>query len=188
MRVSSIVVGALCAQAAAAICTYPKLYSATIEELSSGLEKGCFTSVDLVKAYFARIAEVDEDLHVIIELNPDALLIAASLDAARANGTILGPLHGVPVLVKDNIATFDQMNNTAGSYALVGATVPRDSGVVARLKAGGAIILGKTNMSQWAMFRSSNSTNGWTSRAGQTYGGYYPNMDAYVWGPAPSHS
>lgn len=174
-----LVLGGLLAKAAAT-CTYPSLYSATIEELTSGLESGCFTSVDLVNTYLARIAEVNDDLHAIIELNPDAISIAASLDAERKNGTVRGPLHGVPILVKDNIATFDSMNNTAGSYALVGAKVPRDSGVVAKLKAGGAIILGKANMSQWAMYRSFNSTSGWTARGGQTYGGYYPQMDPYV--------
>lgn len=179
MILTGIVLSALCANAAAT-CTYPSLYSATIEDLTTGLEKGCFTSVDLVKTYFARIAEVNDDLHAVIELNPDALSIAASLDAERKNGTTRGLLHGIPILVKDNIATFDQMNNTAGSYALVGAKVPRDSGTVARLRAGGAIILGKANMSQWAMFRASNSTSGWTSRGGQTYGPYYPHMDPYV--------
>jgi amidase len=174
-----LLLGGLLAKAAAT-CVYPSLSSITIEELTSGLETGCFTSVDLVNTYLARIAEVNDDLHAIIELNPDAISIAASLDAERKNGTVRGPLHGVPILVKDNIATFDAMNNTAGSYALLGAKAPRDSGVVAKLKAGGAIILGKANMSQWAMYRSYNSTSGWTSRGGQTYGGYYPLMDPYV--------
>ena len=161
-------------------CTLPSLYSASIEELNSGLENKCFTSTDLVGAYLSRIEEVNDDLHAVIEINPDALEIAASLDAERGNGTVRGPLHGIPILVKDNIATFDQMNNTAGSFALLGAKVPRDSGTVAKLRAAGAIILGKTNMSQWAMYRSTNTTSGWSSRGGQTYGPFYPNMDPYV--------
>lgn len=136
-----------------------------------------FTSVDLVKAYLARIAEVNPILHAVNEVNPDALAIAADLDAQRAAGTTLGPLHGIPILLKDNIATADKMNNTAGSYALLGAKVPRDSTLVAKLRKAGAIILGKTNLSQWANYRSSNSSNGWTAIGGQTYGAYYPNED-----------
>ena len=161
-------------------CTYASLYSATITDLSHDLEGGCFTSVDLVSTYLARIAEVNDNLHSIIELNPDALSIATALDIERQNGAVRGPLHGIPILIKDNIATFDKMNNTAGSYALLGATVPRDSSVVAKLKSGGAIILGKANLSQWAMYRSFNSTSGWSSRGGQAYGPYYPQMDPYV--------
>jgi amidase len=149
----------------------------TIDDLSQGLSSGLFTSVDLVNTYLARIAEVNPILHAVIETNPDALSIAADLDAKRANGTILGPLHGVPILIKDNIATADKMNNTAGSYALLGAKVPRDSTLAAKLREAGAIILGKTNLSQWANYRSSNSSNGWTAIGGQTYGAYYPNMD-----------
>ncbi|KAH8897436.1 amidase signature enzyme [Thozetella sp. PMI_491] len=172
--------GALSAQAAAAVsCSYPSLYSATLHDLASSLESGCFTSVDLVKAYVARIQEVNETIRAMVELNPDALSIAASLDAERKSGATRGVLHGIPIVVKDNIATYDQMNNTAGSYALLGAKVPRDSGVVAKLKAAGAIILGKSNMSQWAMYRSTNATSGWTARAGQNYGPYYPLMDPY---------
>ena len=163
-----------------ATCNLPSLISANIEDLTSGLENGCFTSVNLVQAYLARIAEVNDGLNAVIELNPDALAIAASLDAERRNGTVRGPLHGIPILIKDNIASFDKMNNTAGSFALLGAKVPRDSGVVAKLKKGGAIVLGKANLSQWAMYRSTNSTSGWTSRGGQTYGPFYPHMDPYV--------
>lgn len=95
------------------------------------------------------------------------------LDAQRAEGETLGPLHGIPILVKDNIATADEMGTRAGSYALQGATVPRDSGVAAKLRKAGAIILGKTNLSEWSSFRSSNSTSGWSAIGGQTYGAYY---------------
>jgi amidase len=156
---------------------FPSLIDATIDDLSEGLSSGLFTSVDLVSTYLARIAEVNPILHAVNELNPDALTIAAELDAMRANGTTLGPLHGIPILIKDNIATADKMNNTAGSYALLGAKVPRDSTMAAKLRKAGAIILGKTNLSQWANFRSSNSSNGWTAIGGQTYGAYYPNLD-----------
>lgn len=97
--------------------------------------------------------EVNSTLHMVTEINPDALAIAAELDAMRANGTILGPLHGLPILIKNNIATADQMNNTAGSFALLGAKVPRDSTLAAKLRKAGAIILGKTNLSQWANYR-----------------------------------
>lgn len=110
-------------------------------------------------------------------MNPDALSIAAHLDALRKNGTILGPLHGIPILIKNNIATDDLMNTTAGSFALIGAKVPRDATVAAKLRQAGAIILGKTNLSQWANFRSSNSSNGWSATGGQTYAAYHPLQD-----------
>lgn len=181
--------------------TYPGLLEATTEELVTGLESGLFTSVDLVKvsllfnyfivsraspsdiryshrkAYTSRIQEVNSTLHMVVEINPDAIAIATSLDAERANGVIRGPLHGIPILIKNNIATADKMQNTAGSYALLGATVPRDSGVAAKLREAGAVILGKTNLSQWANFRSTNSSNGWSAYGGQTYGAYYPGQD-----------
>jgi len=160
-------------------CAFPELYSATLEELATGLESGCFTSVDLVNTYIARIGEVNSALHAVLELNPDAISIAESLDAERAAGTTRGPLHGIPILVKDNIATFDKMNNTAGSYALLGAKVPRDSPTVAKLRSAGAIILGKTNLSQWAQYRSNNGTSGWSSIGGQVYGPYYEHQDPY---------
>src|SRR5271154_6114801 len=107
--------------------------------------------------------QVNSTLHMVTELNPDALRIARTLDAERTNGTVYGPLHGIPILIKNNIATMDKMNNTAGSYALLGAKVPRDSGVAAKLRKAGAIILGKTNLSQWANFRSYNTSNGWSA-------------------------
>lgn len=103
--------------------------------------------------------------------------IAATLDAERANGTIRGPLHGIPILIKNNIATADAMDNTAGSYALAGARVPRDSTIAAKLRKAGAVILGKTNLSQWANFRSSNSSNGWSAIGGQVVAAYFPDQD-----------
>ncbi|KAG2140038.1 glutamyl-tRNA amidotransferase subunit A [Suillus cothurnatus] len=155
----------------------PDLLYATINDLQSGLAAGTFTSVDLVNAYVARINEVNPVLHAVIEINPDALAIAASLDAERADGSTRGNLHGIPICIKDNIATLDKMNNTAGSFALLGAIPPSDSTIAAKLKAAGAIIIGKCNLSQWANYRSSNSTNGWSSRGGQTMGAYYPMQD-----------
>ncbi|KAF7509023.1 hypothetical protein GJ744_008418 [Endocarpon pusillum] len=156
---------------------YPDLLEATTEELAEGLKKGLFTSVDLVNAYTSRILEVNNTLRAVVEINPDALSIAAELDAERKNGTKRGPLHGIPILIKNNIATADKMQNTAGSYALLGATVPRDSFMAAKLRRAGAVILGKTNLSQWANFRSLNTSNGWSAYGGQTVGAYFSNQD-----------
>ncbi|KAL8843522.1 MAG: hypothetical protein Q9170_000026 [Blastenia crenularia] len=157
--------------------TFPFLIDVTTEELETGLEQGFFTSVDLVNTYIARILEVNSTLNVVTELNPDALSIAAELDAERSNGMTRGPLHGMPILIKGNIGTADKMSTTAGSFALLGATLPQDSGIAAKLRAAGVIILGKTNLSQWANFRSNNSTNGWSAYGGQTFGAYYPQQD-----------
>lgn len=121
---------------------FPPLIDATTEDLVKGLESGLFTSVDLVNAYVERIMQVNSTLHVVTELNPDALTIAAELDRARAKGTVYSPLHGIPILIKNNIATDDKMQNTAGSYALLGAKVPGDSTIAAKLRKAGAIILG----------------------------------------------
>lgn len=162
----------MCSTASTAIDgkAFPPLIDATTEDLITGLESGLFTSVDLVNAYVARIMEVNSTLKMVTELNPDALSIAAALDAERKNGTIHGPLHGIPILIKNNIATKDKMDNTAGSYALVGAKVPRDSTMAKKLREAGAVILGKTNLSQWANYRSDNSSNGWSAFGGQTEG------------------
>ncbi|CAI6331902.1 unnamed protein product [Periconia digitata] len=164
----------------------PSLLDATAEELALGLENNHFSSVDLVNAYTKRILEVNDTLHVVTEINPDAWKIASELDEERAAGNSRGPLHGLPVLLKNNIATDDLMNNTDGSYALLGAKVPRDATVVAKLRKAGAIILGKANLSQWTNFRSSNSSNGWSSHGGQVYGAYYPGQDP--WGSSSGSS
>jgi len=156
---------------------YPDLIEVGVEELIAGLESGAWTSVDLTKAYIARIEEMNPTVHAVTEINPDALAIAATLDTERANGTIRSSLHGLPLLIKNNIATMDLMNNTAGSYALLGAKVPRDSTIVAKLRASGVIVLGKSNLSQWADFRSFNTSNGWSAYGGQAIGAYYPGMD-----------
>jgi len=142
---------------------------ATVADLQAQMAAGRLTSVDLTNFYLMRIKQLDENgpgLNSIIELNPDALAIAASADAERQRGMVRGPLHGIPVLLKDNIDTGDQMQTTAGSLALAGAPAVRDSTVAANLRAGGAVILGKTNLSEWANFRSFFSTSGWSGRGG----------------------
>ncbi|OBT99500.1 hypothetical protein VE01_02821 [Pseudogymnoascus verrucosus] len=158
---------------------FPDLLDAGTDELMKGLKQKHFTSVDLVKAYLRRIQEVQSQLHVVTEINPDAISIAQTLDAERAHGKLRSALHGLPMLVKDNIATNDKMNNSAGSFALLGAKVPRDSTVVAKLKAAGVIIIGKSSMSEWANFRSGfdNSCNGWSAHGGQVLGAYAADQD-----------
>lgn len=158
---------------------FPPFLDATLDELRHGLDAGLFTSVDLTKAYIARIQEVAHELHAVNEINPDALSIAARMDAARKNKTACsrGPLYGIPVLIKDNIATLDKMNNTAGSFALVGAQPKEDSTIAAKLRKAGVIILGKANLSQWANWRSSNTSSGWSAYGGQTKGAYLRDQD-----------
>ncbi|TCD65458.1 hypothetical protein EIP91_002672 [Steccherinum ochraceum] len=160
---------------------FPDLYEASIAELQEGLEKRQFTSVDLVKAYFARIDEVNlqgPTLRAVIEMNPSALEQAAALDRERLVKGPRGPLHGIPIIVKDNIATLhsEGMNTTAGSFALLGSVVPRDSGVAAKLRAAGAIILAKANLSEWANFRGS-VPSGFSGRGGQSSSPYVPLGD-----------
>jgi amidase len=143
----------------------------TIDESQRRMAAGELTARGLTSAYLDRIAAIDRKgpkLNAVIELNPDALAIADNLDAERRAGKMRGPLHGIPILIKDNIATADKMETSAGSLALVGAKPPRDAHIVARLRAAGAVILGKTNLSEWANFRGSNSTSGWSARGGQT--------------------
>ena len=147
-----------------------ELEEATIAELQAAMQSGRHTARSLVEAYLARIDSVDRagpTLTSVIEVNPDTLAIAEVLDAERKAGRKRGPLHGIPVVIKDNIATKDRMMTTAGSLALVGAKAPRDSFVVEQLRRAGAVILGKTNLSEWANFRSSKSSSGWSGRGGQ---------------------
>ncbi|KAJ3784868.1 amidase signature enzyme [Lentinula aff. detonsa] len=159
----------------------PDLYEASILELQDGLDAGQFTSVDLIKAYFARIEEVNlqgPSLRAVIETNPSALEQAASLDAERAVAGKRSLLHGIPVILKDNIATIasEGMNTTAGSFALLKSVVPDDAGVVKKLRKAGAIILGKANLSEFAEFRG-NLPSGWSGRGGQTSNAYFPHAD-----------
>ena len=141
----------------------------SIDDLQRMMAGGQATSVDLVRAYLARIAAMDRKgpaLRSIIALNPDALAEARALDAERKAGHVRGPLHGVPILIKDNIETLDPVATTAGSLALKDNVTRRDAGVVARLRAAGAVILGKTNLSEWANIRSTRSMSGWSAIGG----------------------
>src|SRR5574342_318301 len=145
---------------------------ATVAGLQAGMAAGRFTARRLAEAYLARIAAVDPKLRSVLEVNPDALAIADALDAERREKGPRGPLHGIPVLLKDNVATADRMETTAGSLALLGVRPPRDAFLVGRLRAAGAVILGKTNLSEWANIRSSHSSSGWSARGGQTRNPY----------------
>ena len=147
----------------------------SVAELQSRMTKGTLTSRALTAAYLARIAAVDASgpsLHAVIERNPDALAIADRLDAERKQGRVRSALHGIPVLIKDNIDTGDRMQTTAGSLALAGSPAPRDAFITERLRDAGAVLLGKTNLSEWANFRSTRSTSGWSGRGGQTRNPY----------------
>ena len=151
------------------------LDEATIAELQQQMQSGRETSRSLVEKYLARIASIDRGgpaLHSVLETNPDALTIADQLDAERRGRGARGPLHGIPILLKDNIATADKMMTSAGSLALAGVTPPKDAFVASRLRAAGAVILGKTNLSEWANFRSTHSSSGWSGRGGQTKNPY----------------
>jgi amidase len=148
---------------------------ATIAELQAAMAAGSLTSQQLTRAYLRRIRRIDLSgiqLNSVIEVNPEALEIAAELDRERRRGRVRGPLHGIPILVKDNYATRDRMETTAGSLALLGSRVPRDAFVIRRLRRAGAVILGKLNLSEWANFRSLQSSSGWSARAGQCLSPY----------------
>jgi amidase len=151
----------------------------TVSGLQDGMKSGKFTARSLVEKYSARIQEIDKDkdkngpaINSIIEINPDALTIADALDQERKSKGPRGPMHGIPVLIKDNIDTADKMMTTAGSLALVGSKPAQDSHVAQMLRSAGAVILGKTNLSEWANIRSSHSTSGWSGRGGLTKNPY----------------
>ncbi|KQZ80115.1 amidase [Rhodanobacter sp. Root561] len=148
---------------------------ASIDQLQQRMEAGTLDSRQLTGQLLQRIERIDRagpSLHAVIETNPDALQLAGTLDAARGAHDKRGPLYGIPVLLKDNIDTGDRMLTTAGSLALAGAPAPRDAGLVERLRKGGALILGKTNLSEWANFRSNHASSGWSARGGQTKNPY----------------
>ncbi len=148
----------------------PELEEATVADLQLGQQRGSFTARDLVEGYLGRIESMDRrgpKLHSILETNPDALEIASALDRERKVKGPRGPLHGIPVLLKDNVDTADRMTTTAGSLALEGWVARSDAGLAARLRAAGAVLLAKTNMSEWANIRSTHSTSGWSARGGQ---------------------
>ena len=147
----------------------------TITDLQDGMKSGKFTARSLVEQYSARIDEIDKHgpaINSVLELNPDAFSTADQLDQERKAKGPRGPLHGIPVLIKDNIDTADRMMTTAGSLALIGSKPPKDSFVAEKLRAAGAVILGKTNLSEWANIRSSHSTSGWSGRGGLTKNPY----------------
>ncbi len=142
----------------------------TIDELAEGQRTGRWTARSITERYLERIDSLNfqgPELRAVIEINPDALTIADALDTERAGGTPRGPLHGIPILLKDNIATDDRMETTAGSFALIGSRPPADAFVAHRLRQAGAVLLGKANLSEWANFRSSRSSSGWSGRGGQ---------------------
>jgi amidase len=175
----ALVLAALCAATAGRAQTPPlprfDLDELTIADLQQRMQAGQETARSIAEKYLARIDAIDRKgpaLHSVIELNPDALSIADGLDAERKSGRVRGPLHGIPILLKDNIATADRMMTTAGSMALAGITPPSDAFVAKRLREAGAVILGKTNLSEWANFRSTHSSSGWSGRGGQTRNPY----------------
>ena len=158
-----------------------ELEEITIAELQDGMKSGKFTAHSLAEQYLARIDEIDKRgpaINAIIELNPDALSIAEALDRERTAKGPRGPLHGIPMLIKDNIDTGDRMITTAGSLALLGSKAPKDSFVAQKLRAAGAVILGKTNLSEWANARCSHSISGWSGRGGLTRNPYALDRNA----------
>ena len=144
----------------------------TIAILQQKMESGELTAVQICEKYLERIKLVDPVLKSVIEVNPDATEIAAKLDEERKTGKVRSPLHGIPVLIKDNIDTFDKMQTTAGSLALSGHIAETDAFIVKKLRDAGAVLLGKTNLSEWANFRSTNSSSGWSGRGGQVRNPY----------------
>jgi amidase len=143
----------------------------TVDQLQEAMKNGTYSSRKICELYLARIQSKDQSpdgLNSVIELNPDALKIADERDAERSSGQIRGPLHGIPIMIKDNIDTGDKMMTTAGSLALVGSSAPRDAFIIEQLRKSGAVLLGKTNLSEWANFRSTRSSSGWSGRGRQT--------------------
>src|SRR5436190_798812 len=156
----------------------------SIPELQAAMASGELTSKDLVEGYLGRIQSLNPLLHSVIEANPDAILIAQRLDDERRSGRVRGPLHGIPILVKDNIATDDKMLTTAGSLALVNSRVPADAVIIHRLREAGAVILGKANLGEWANFRGNDNVYplavGWSARGGNTINAY--DLSYTSWG------
>lgn len=164
----------------------PPLKSLTVQQVLDGLEAGSFTVEQLTQAHLDQIARFDGELHAVLQINPNALNIARQLDAeldgssGEARSRKLRPLHGVPLLVKDNVATAEpSLEATAGSLAFVGAKPARENSAVTRLREAGCVLLGTTNCSEWANFRSRPSDSGWSARGGQTYGAYHAKQDPF---------
>src|SRR6516162_8217264 len=175
LLVLALVVPGVAAQPASRDNSQKNFNEMTVAQLEAAMANGNLTSEKLTKFYIQRILDLDQNgpgVNAVIELNPDAIKDAEQMDKLRKKGTILGPMHGIPVLVKDNVDTGDKMQTSAGSFALVGKPAKQDSTVAANLRAGGAVILGKTNLSEWANFRSFESVSGWSGRGGQTNNPY----------------
>ena len=158
---------------------------ATIPQLQAAMASGALTSAGLTHGYINRIQSLNPTLHAVIEVNPNAIAIATALDHERRNGHVRGPLHGIPILVKDNIATDDNMQTTAGSLAIYGNHVPADAPLIQNLRAAGAIILGKANLGEWANFRDDEAETyplavGWSARGGSTNNAY--DLSYTSWG------
>ena len=158
---------------------------ATIPQLQAAMASGALTSADLTHGYIQRIQSLNPTLHAVIEVNPNAIAIATALDRERRRGHVLGPLHGIPILVKDNIATDDNMQTTAGSLAIYGNHVPADAPLIQQLRAAGALILGKANLGEWANFRDDEAETfplavGWSARGGSTINAY--DLSYTSWG------
>jgi amidase len=156
---------------------------ATIRGLQQGMDSRQFTAAELTASYISRIEDLDAgalQLRAVMEMNPEAMGIAEQMDHERRSGQVRGPLHGIPILVKDNMDTADSMSTTAGSTALEGWHARRDADVVARLRAAGAVLLGKTNLTEWSNFRSAHSISGWSARGGQCRNPY--SLDRTPWG------
>jgi amidase len=175
-RLASLIAAALSLPTFARNSVRPfKLAEATIDELQSSMMSGSQSAVSLAKAYLKRMREIDQGgpkVNSVIQLNPDALAIARDLDRERKKRGARGPMHGIPVLLKDNIDTHDRMMTTAGSLAMLGSIAPHDSFVAKKLRHAGAVIIGKTNLSEWANFRGNRSSSGWSGRGGQTKNPY----------------
>ncbi|KAH7636107.1 amidase signature domain-containing protein [Sordaria sp. MPI-SDFR-AT-0083] len=153
-------------------CGKFKLEEATIDDMQAAMNAGTLTSVQLVGCYVLRTFQTDLYINSLLQYNPDALAIAAQMDAERAAGKVRGPLHGIPFTVKENIATKDQMETTAGSWALLGSVAPRDAHVVAKLREAGAVLFGKATLSEWADMRSNDYSEGYSARGGQCRSAY----------------
>lgn len=153
-------------------CNGVALEEATIDQIQEAMNNKSLTSQQLTTCYLRRLNQVDPFINALLELNPDYMAIAEALDAERAADIVRGPLHGMPFLVKDNIATKDKMQTTAGSYALLGSVVPRDAFVVSKLRDAGALLLGKATLSEWADMRSNNYSEGYSARGGQARSPY----------------
>ena len=153
---------------------FPELVEVTITELQSQMKSGKLTSRRIVEMYLERIKQIDKKTRAVLELNPDALAIADRMDKERKKGKVRSTMHGIPILIKDNIDTADKMLTTAGSMALIDAPTPnQDAFVAQQLRRSGAVIIGKTNLSEWANFRGNRSISGWSGRGGQTNNPYY---------------